>query len=111
MYGFYSIAGGREAFLALLQGQGSVSDYEVMLKNRDGSQVPSSISAKIQFDANSTPLKIVGSMRDITERKRAEKNYVKLVTILKICLVLRMHLLWFGIIPLGSRGSIWHLNG
>jgi two-component system cell cycle sensor histidine kinase/response regulator CckA len=74
MYDFYSIAGGRQTLLSLLQERGSVSDYEITLKNRDGSQVPCSISAKIQLDVQGTPLKIIGSMRDITERKRIEEE-------------------------------------
>jgi PAS domain S-box-containing protein len=73
MYDFYSIPGGRQALLTSLKERGSVTDYEVILKNLDGSNVPCSISAKIQFDANHTPLKIIGSIRDITERKRAEE--------------------------------------
>jgi PAS domain S-box-containing protein len=73
MSDYYSVAGARQDLLVLTQNQGSVSDYEIMLKNRDGSQVPCSVSAKVQFDAHGTPLKIVGSLRDITERKRAEE--------------------------------------
>jgi len=78
MVDFYAMTGGRQALLALLMERGSVSDYEVILKNRDGSHVPCSISAKIQFDAHRTPLKVFGSMRDITFRKRAEENVRKL---------------------------------
>ena len=74
MYNFYYIADRRQILLSLLQERGSVSDYEFMLKNRDGSHIPCSISAKIQFDAHGTPLKIVGSLRDITERKHAEDS-------------------------------------
>ena len=74
IYDFYSIKGGRRALLALLNERGSVTDYEVILKNPDGSHVPCSISAKIQFDSDSNPLKIIGSMRDITERKKAEEE-------------------------------------
>ncbi|MFA5972338.1 MAG: PAS domain S-box protein [Lentimicrobiaceae bacterium] len=77
MYDFYSVPGGREAFLELLQKRGSVTDYEVILKNLDGSNVPCSISAKIHFDANHTPSKIIGSIRDITERKRAEEILIE----------------------------------
>ncbi len=73
MYDFYSVVGERQALLALLQERGSVTDYEIKLKNRDGSHVLCSISAKVQFDAHGAPLKIIGSMRDITERKRAEE--------------------------------------
>lgn len=76
MYDFYFITSGRQALLALLQERGSVTDYEIILKNRDGSQVPCSISAKIQFDAHGEPLKIIGSMHDITERKQAEQELI-----------------------------------
>ena len=70
---FYSVAGGRQAFLALLRERRDVTDHEIMLKNRDGSYVTCSISAKVFFDGQGAPLKIVGSMRDITERKKAEE--------------------------------------
>ncbi|MCX6237899.1 MAG: PAS domain S-box protein [Bacteroidia bacterium] len=77
MYDFYYVTGGRHTVLALLQERGIVTDYEIFLKNRDGSQVPCSISAKIQFDTNGKPLKIIGNMHDITERKRAEEALVE----------------------------------
>ena len=77
MYDFYSLPGGRQAISALIQECGSVTDYEIILKNRDGSTVPCSISAKIQFDANDCPLKIIGSMHDITERKLAEEILIE----------------------------------
>ncbi len=77
MYDSYSFTGGRQAILALLQKQGSVTDFEIILKNRDGSKVPCSISAKLQFDANRKPLKIIGSVRDITDRKHAEESLQK----------------------------------
>jgi PAS domain S-box-containing protein len=72
MNDFYPVTSGRQTLLALLQEQGSVSDYEIILKNRDGSNIQCSITAKIQFDAHGKPLKIVGSLRDITKRKQAE---------------------------------------
>jgi PAS domain S-box-containing protein len=70
---FYSISDGRRSFITLLQERSSVADYEIILKNRDGSNVPCSISAKIQFDTQGMPFKIIGSLRDITERKQAEE--------------------------------------
>jgi PAS domain S-box-containing protein len=66
---FYLNAEERKAFLSAIQERGSVTDYEIMLKNRDGSHIPSSISAKLQFDAQGSPEKIIGSIRDITDRK------------------------------------------
>ncbi len=74
MSDLYYFASTRQALLALFEERGSVTDYEVMLKNRDGSQLPCSISAKLQFDAQGSPWKIVGSLRDITERKKAEDH-------------------------------------
>jgi len=72
MQDLYAITGGRQTLLKSLQESGSVSDYEIILKNRDGSNMQCSITAKIQFDVFGKPLKIVGSLRDITERKRTE---------------------------------------
>ncbi len=66
---FYPNKGERQAFLSAIQERGSVTDYEVTLKNRDGSIIPCSISAKLQFDAQGNPEKIIGSIIDITERK------------------------------------------
>ena len=69
MYDFYSETDERSALLLQLMERGTVSDFEITLKNRDGSNVPCSLSSKISFDNNGQPDKIIGSMRDITERK------------------------------------------
>jgi len=75
----YAFPGERQALITFLPEQGNyVTDYEIIFKNRDGSKVPCSISARIQFDAEGTPLKIIGSVRDISERKGAEKEKTKL---------------------------------
>jgi PAS domain S-box-containing protein len=50
-----------------------VTDFEVQLKNRDGSLIHCSISAKTSFNDEGRPEKIIGSMHNITERKRAEE--------------------------------------
>ncbi len=73
MFDFYANSEEQEAFLKLLRERGSVTDYEFMLKNRDGSMVPCSISAKTHCDGHGKPVKIIGSLRDVTERKRAEE--------------------------------------
>ncbi|RJP93632.1 MAG: response regulator [Desulfobacteraceae bacterium] len=74
LFGFYANPGERELVLDVLQQQGSVTDYEITLKNRDGSNLPCSISSKIQYDVNGHPINIIGSLRDITERKKAEEE-------------------------------------
>ncbi|MGB2870129.1 MAG: PAS domain S-box protein, partial [Bacteroidota bacterium] len=83
MYDFYSDPGDRQALLLALQERGSLSDFEILLKNRDGSQVPCSISAKIRMDEQGRPHKIIGSLRDITDRKKAEESQVLLTTALE----------------------------
>jgi len=84
---FYVTKGSRNAFLDSLLKKGSVTDFEINLKNQDGSTIPCSVSARMQTDANGKPLKIIGSIRDITERKRGgeilienEAKYRTLVT-------------------------------
>ena len=72
MYEFYPTPQMRDAVLRTLQEKGSVTDYEVNLRNRDGSLIPCSLSARIQFDAGGQPSNIIGTLRDITERRQAE---------------------------------------
>jgi PAS domain S-box-containing protein len=73
MYNFYFDNNERASLLSQLMEKGVVSDFEIKLKNRDGSLIPCSISSKISFDALGRPVNIIGSMRDITERKKAEE--------------------------------------
>lgn len=58
-----------QAFLSAILERGSVSDFEVTLKNQHGSQIPCALSAKLQFNAQGNPEKIIGSISDITDRK------------------------------------------
>jgi PAS domain S-box-containing protein len=55
----------------------SVGDFEIKLRNKDGSIIYCSISSKLQFDSGGSPEKLIGSLRDITERKHFEKELVK----------------------------------
>ena len=69
MFDFYADLKQRQAILSELQTKGAITDFEVTLKNRDGSHVPCSISAKLIFNLNGLTEKIIGSMHDITDRK------------------------------------------
>jgi signal transduction histidine kinase/CheY-like chemotaxis protein len=69
MYDFYSNPNERGALISLLKERGTISDFEITLKNKDGSTVPCSASARISSDALGHPEKIIGSMHDITDRK------------------------------------------
>ena len=74
MLNFYSEPKERQALLTVLQEMGAVTDFEITLKNRDGSNIPCSISSKICSDAQGRPEKIIGSMHDITDRKNATEK-------------------------------------
>ena len=69
MIDFYSELRDRQVLLNELLTKGMVTDFEVPFKNKDGSAVPCSISAKLILDSNGQPKKIIGSMHDITDRK------------------------------------------
>jgi PAS domain S-box-containing protein len=77
MYEFYSDKENRFALLSVLKEKGLVSDFEITLKNRDGSFIPCSISAKISNNPQGRPEKIIGSMRNITQRKAAEEAIIR----------------------------------
>jgi PAS domain S-box-containing protein len=72
LYAFYADAAERNALIDALILNGSVSDFEINLKNKDGSIIQVSISSKLLSDEKGSPEKIVGSMHDITTRKLAE---------------------------------------
>jgi PAS domain S-box-containing protein len=63
----------RDILINLILNKGAVSDYEVLIKNRDGSIIHSSISAKVKFDLQGKPEKIIGVLRDISSRKQTER--------------------------------------
>ena len=69
MFDFYADLKQRQAILSELQTKGAITDFEVTFKNRDGSHMPCSISAKLVFNLGGHPEKIIGSMHDITDRK------------------------------------------
>jgi len=70
---FYQNPDARRIFLTSLMEHKQVSDFELILKNRDGSIVECSISAKLQKSVDRNTEIISGTIRDITERKRAEE--------------------------------------
>lgn len=51
-----------------------VNDYEINLKDKDGSRHPCSITTLLMRDSQNAPVKLIGSMHDTSERKQAEKE-------------------------------------
>ncbi len=64
----------REKLLAELSKNGFLRDYEVLMKKKDGTQTYESLTANVLTDPDGRPCGIAGTLRDITERKQAEKE-------------------------------------
>ncbi len=63
----------REKYLELVSAQGKVHNFEIQLKDKDGSQHSCSITATLIKDSQGTPEKLIGCLRDISESKRTEE--------------------------------------
>jgi len=74
LYDIYADPKERDTLINELLSTGKINDYEITLTDKDGSHRPCSITAIIISDAEGAPVKIVGSMRDIMERKQAEEK-------------------------------------
>ncbi|MFH2067329.1 MAG: PAS domain S-box protein [Pseudomonadota bacterium] len=73
LYDIYTDPKEREEFVKIVLDKGRVNDYEIHLKDKDGSQRLCSISTLLMRDNQGKPLKLIGSMRDISERKLFEE--------------------------------------
>ena len=73
LYDIYADPKKTDEFVKELLRDGKVTDYEILLKDKDCSQHYCSINAKLVSDKDGIPAKIIGSMRNITERKRMEE--------------------------------------
>ncbi|MBN2227443.1 MAG: PAS domain S-box protein [candidate division Zixibacteria bacterium] len=71
---FYYDPKTRGQLLKVLQEHGYANDYEIVLKHRDGYPLPVSVNTKIVHDADGEAIMVQGAFRDITERKRTEKQ-------------------------------------
>ena len=69
---FYVAPGEREKLVENLLKKGKVTDYEIVLKAADGRPIYYSLNSILITDRKGDPKKIVGSMRNINARKKAE---------------------------------------
>ncbi|MBW2650868.1 MAG: PAS domain S-box protein, partial [Deltaproteobacteria bacterium] len=74
LYDIYTNPEERDEFLKLILDKEKVNDFEISLTDKDGSKHPCSITTLLVKDEQGNPIKLVGSMRDITDRKRAEEK-------------------------------------
>ena len=63
--------------------KGEVVDYELRLKSKDNRLIYTSANAHIFFDSAGKPIGVEGTLRDITERKRAEEELQKLAAVVR----------------------------
>ncbi|TVQ11494.1 MAG: response regulator [Bacteroidetes bacterium] len=61
------------SLLGLLKDKGVISDYEIFLRKENGQKLPASFTCKYIYDQHGNPKKIIGTIRNITERKQAEE--------------------------------------
>jgi diguanylate cyclase (GGDEF)-like protein/PAS domain S-box-containing protein len=74
VYSLYADERDRLYLLKLLRTVGKVSDYEVLLKDKDGSLLHCATSAVLKRESDGRPIRICGTIRNITLRKRMEKD-------------------------------------
>ena len=71
---FYVDPADRDRFLERLHQNGLVADYETRLRDGEGRERHFSVSAFLESDARGRPDRIVGALRDITDRRRTERR-------------------------------------
>jgi hypothetical protein len=64
--------------LKLLFERGELNDFDVSLKDKDDRLLYCSVNIKIETGSDGAPIKAIGSLRDITERKLAREHISKL---------------------------------
>ena len=69
----------RARFQELMLQQGSVRDFEVKLRHKDGRQVNALITATLRHAEDGTVVGFQGIMRDITARKQAEAERLRVL--------------------------------
>lgn len=70
----YAYPGDREAFLGELQAsKGEVRDHVVAIRHKDGTAISVSTNVRYRTDRNGKVIGVEGTVRDITERTKAEE--------------------------------------
>ena len=72
MFDLYTNQEDREQLHNQLRKYGRVTDFEIALLNRDDSIIYCLYSAKLVTDPQGNPVKVIGSIHNIAERKKAE---------------------------------------
>ena len=70
---FYYYPEDREVFLRELKKHGKVTNYEVVLKRKDGRPIIVETNTHFVYDETGKPIGVDGIFRDVTERKKTEE--------------------------------------
>lgn len=70
---FYFSLNDKEELVNTILEKKEVTDYEILLKSKDGRLINTSVNAHIYYDSDGKPLGIEGMLRDISERKKIEE--------------------------------------
>jgi PAS domain S-box-containing protein len=71
---FYQHPARNDEMLAQLRKEGMVWDYEVLMKQRDGSPLPVALNSHLYFGPDGAELGVEGTFRDVSERKDAQER-------------------------------------
>lgn len=74
MFDFYANPDDRHSALRQLGEKGYLQDHEIRLRNRNGRIHHCSINARLTFSPSGKPERIIGILRDISEKKAIEKE-------------------------------------
>jgi PAS domain S-box-containing protein len=74
LYQLYTNPDERDGLVKMIIRDGRVNEYELHLTDKDGTQLICSINTMLVKDDKGEPHKLVGVVRDISERKQVEKE-------------------------------------
>ena len=77
LYDIYNDPKEREELLSVILAKGKIFNFEVHLTDKDGSQHSVELNTTLDRDQKRNPRKLIGSMRDISERKRLEARLLQ----------------------------------
>ncbi len=74
---FYKDPGARETLIQELLKDRRLTDYEIVLQDEYGNSGCFSLNSTLKVDDRGEPIKVIGSMRNVTERKKTEHELLQ----------------------------------
>ena len=108
IYDLYANKEDRENIIQALMSFGFVQDFEILFALSEGSTATCAVSAKLYFDEHNRPEKIIGTLRDISARKKLENDIQNSYE--KFSGIFRLSPAAISIIDLEDEGRILECN-